>query len=775
MRFPRIVGTASALLAGLLLLAGAPQDLGAEIRFSDLDLGSGERLLFRVRTEIPGQVTYDQRAYDTLVEADLPNRRLTQLTFYPERVMLLKDRTALQIQNRFGVFRTSSGWQGLEVLRQFPSFAAGSPVADGRVVPLRASPDGRFLLHLRPRSVALGSLLLYDLEGEREIPVCESVEQSLEGPAAVWSPDSAFFIYGKEGQLYYYSIGQLREGRVLAEEMRRIGPGRIGNVQWGRGGSLYYVIGDLVYELDSRELFTRALYAGFLRIGSVRGKLPFRFDANFDGFWISPDGSKILLDKGGRNLFVYFLSREDFLSTGDSLSLPYLYLPRNTRVRKVVWEVDTITLLAESLSGGRSTTAVYRLSTSAGPEPPAFRRMEETGVKDLALSPEGERIALLLEDRVSLRDAALWEEVASIPHPQLLHLLWISEEELLLAGAWWTEVRNLSSGDSKLVALSQPGEFGWEKQGGERILAKVQEQTYACASAAEGWSPGPPFEVRERSLGSEAFRVYLENVPQGGYRNMVMVRNLRAPGTFALFTRQEGALEEYPQADEPVDFTNFSHGSRIRQREVALVFDVVESIEGLPAALGALAEYGLRCTFFVNGEAIRRYPDAVREIAESGHEVGSLFYASFDMTDARFQVDAEFIRQGLARNEDDYHAATGRELSLLWHAPYYLVNSSILGASRQMSYTYVSRDVDPLDWVAKHSLLAATGLYLPSAELVERIVRQKKPGSIIPIQVGVPEGGREDYLFHDLGLLIDALLRLGYRIVPVSTLIKHAR
>ncbi len=781
-----------ALLAGLLPFGGPP-GLGAEIRFSDLDLGKGDRLLFRAQADIPGQGTYD-----TLFEADLPGRRAAQLTVYPERATLLQDRTVLQIQNRFGVFRTAAGWQGLQAIRQFPSFADGTPVSDGRIVPIHTSPDGRFLLFLRARSAAYGSLLLYDLEGEREVPVAEAVEYSLDGPAAAWSPDAAFFIYARAGQLYYYSIGQLREGRVLAEEMRRIGPGRIGNVQWGRSDTLFYLTGDLVYELDSRELFTRALYAGFLKIGSVRGKLPFPFDPSFDRFWVSPDGSKVLLDKGGRNLFLYILTREDFLSTGDSLSLPYLYLPRNTRVRQVVWEVDTITLLADSLTSGRHGTAVYRLGVSppAAPAdpaaaaalaaPPVFRRMEETGVSDMVLSPDGERIALLMDDRVSLRDATLWKEVATFPHPRPLHLLWVSEDELILAGAWWTELRNLRTGEVRLISLSQPGEFGWER-GGDRVLAKVQDRVYARGVLAEGeharssageaadWTPIARLEVRARSLASDAYRVYLESLANGSYRNMVMVRSLRTPGTTALLAREQTAYEPFPAADEPADPAGFSHGSRIRQREAALTFDVVENIEGLPTVLDTLARYGLRCTFFVNGEAVRRYPDAVREIAESGHEVGSLFYAWFDMTDARFQVDDEFIRRGLARNEDDFHAATGRELSLLWHAPYYFVNSGILAASRQMNYTYVGRDVDPLDWVARHSPLAASGLYQRSADLVERVIRQKKPGSIIPVQVGMPEGGRDDYLFHDLDLLIDTLLRLGYRIVPVSTLIEHAR
>ena len=709
-------------------------------------------------------------AYDSLFEADLPGRKAAQLTVYPEQAILLKDRTVLQIQNRFGVFRSAAGWQGLEPIRQFPSFAAGAPVSDSRVVPILASPDGRFLLFLRARTAATGSLLLYDLEQEREVVVCDSIELSLDGPAAAWSPDAAFLVYARAGQLYYYSIGQLQEGRVLAEEMRRIGPGRLGNVQWGRGGSLYYLTGDLVYELDSRELFTRALYTGFLKIGSVRGKLPFPFDPSFDRFWIAPDGSKVLLDKGGRNLFLYILSREDFLSTGDSLSLPYLYLPRNTRVRKLVWEIDTITLLADSLAAGRQATSIYRLTVAPG-------TVHARGGGRPALLPQdgGERGARPgpLPGRGADRAAD-----GRPGEPAGRHALEGAGRDPPPAAAAPAVGLGRGAGPGRRLVDRAPRPARRDLAP-DRPLPTGRVRLGAGRGAGAGEGPGPGlrpgrgggtawaaaarFEAKERSLVSDSFRVYLEVLPQGTYRNMVMVRGLRSPGTSALLAREEGGYEPFPSADEPVDFSNFSHGSRIRQREVALVFDVVENIEGLPVVLEALARYGLRCTFFVNGEAVRRYPDAVREIAESGHEVGSLFYAWFDMTDSRFQVDDEFIRRGLARNEDDYHAATGRELSLLWHAPWYFASSGILAASRQMNYTYVGRDVDPLDWVARQSPLAASGLYLRSADLVERLIRQKKPGSVIPIQVGRPEGGREDYLFHDLELLIDALVRGGYR------------
>jgi hypothetical protein len=59
--------------------------------------------------------------------------------------------------------------------------------------------------------------------------------------------------------------------------------------------------------------------------------------------------------------------------------------------------------------------------------------------------------------------------------------------------------------------------------------------------------------------------------------------------------------------------------------------------------------------------------------------------------------------------------------------------------------------------------------------MIDRIMEEKQPGSIIPIRLGLLPGGRTDYLYTRIGVLLDALIREGYAIVPVSTLIEHAR
>jgi hypothetical protein len=77
--------------------------------------------------------------------------------------------------------------------------------------------------------------------------------------------------------------------------------------------------------------------------------------------------------------------------------------------------------------------------------------------------------------------------------------------------------------------------------------------------------------------------------------------------------------------------------------------------------------------------------------------------------------------------------------------------------------------------VAKSDSNAARGIYFRAADLVERILAEKKPGSIIPVQIGAAGLARDDYLFQKLDLVVSELSRQGYDIVPVSVLVEHAR
>jgi peptidoglycan/xylan/chitin deacetylase (PgdA/CDA1 family) len=62
---------------------------------------------------------------------------------------------------------------------------------------------------------------------------------------------------------------------------------------------------------------------------------------------------------------------------------------------------------------------------------------------------------------------------------------------------------------------------------------------------------------------------------------------------------------------------------------------------GVPRILALLARHGIRATFFVPGYSAQRYPDAVRAIAEAGHEIAhhSYFHENTAGMDAKTEGD----------------------------------------------------------------------------------------------------------------------------------------
>jgi peptidoglycan/xylan/chitin deacetylase (PgdA/CDA1 family) len=752
----------------LILFCLSVFHLFGDVTFGGLHLSESDQLLFYA--DATGPYYGD---YRTMFQADLNGHNMKQMTFFPERIALLEDGAKLQIENRFGIFRTDDNFQNILSVNEFPAFENGDEIENGKISNVEASPDGLYLLYYRPVSFSYADLVLFSVNEQKEVVISTGNEFSLDNRVGRWSPDSEYFIYSNKGVLYYFSIDQFENTRIIAEEFRSIGDGGIASVKWSSRNDLYYIQQDRVYKINSAEFFTQSIYSGLFGIGTMIGKVPFNFDRNFDSFDISPDGQKILLNRGGRNLFLYFLKTGDYRSTGDIKSLPYLFLPRNTNIKKVIWSGnDLITILAGSVLNGGFESSIFRIDLVSQNKSLTFSQMDESDVEDIVLTENETNIGLMRKDSVEIKNYNSWASINKFEHRRPYHILWKNNEEILISGAYYTELLNTTSGESRKITLSQPGDYAYSQDG--YIYTSSLGNTYRFDENETWTGIEENIQFEPPSVSSLNKRVYLEQSSTGSYENMVMVRNIKGYGTKSLFAFPKKLYEPFPDEEDSWDLQNFNHGSRIRRREVSLVFNAVDSVEGLTEILNILSEYNIRGSFFINGEFMRRNPEAVKELSLSGHEIGSMFYIYFNMTDAKFKIDEEFVKRGLARNEDDYFLLTGKELSLLWHSPYYFVNSEIIRASAAMDYSYIGRDVDPLDWVPL-SDCAGDSLYISSVEIIEKIMSDKKQGSIIPIRIGQTVRGRDDYLFQNLDLLINGLLSQGYDIVPVTTLMEHVQ
>ncbi len=228
-----------------------------------------------------------------------------------------------------------------------------------------------------------------------------------------------------------------------------------------------------------------------------------------------------------------------------------------------------------------------------------------------------------------------------------------------------------------------------------------------------------------------------------------MFRNVKGVGTSSLIVNGAVAFETVPSAgrDEAAS-PIFSNGRRYGRRELAIVFDLIDDAEGLPGVLESLRRFGIRATFFLNGEI---HPPTSRG-REGDRRFGTRSRVPLLRPDRSHRCPLphrrDFIKRGLARNEDEYFNATGGELSLLWHAPYYSASRELAAAAAEVGYTTIGRDIDPLDWITRADARRSPGAYKSASRIVDEIFAAKAPGSIIPIRLGIPPSGRDDYLYN---------------------------
>lgn len=525
------------LLPALVALSAA-----AEVTFGGLDLNENNELAFSATVTAP-----EYGEYTSLFKADLIQGSMEQLSYYPEELVYLRESNQIQIQNRFGVFRSGDALSDFAPLEEFSSFVRGDEVATGKLPPIASSPDGSYLVYMEATSPAYGELVLYDVGDQSRRVISRNVGFDVDSPPVRWSPDSEFLVYEKDRRIFYYPLDN-GDGRNLGEDQRLIGEGSIWNVRWGPDSNLYYIRGSIVYRILSVEFFTRSLYRDLLQVGTVVGKLPYNFDPNFDAFWISPDGRKILLSKEGRNITLYYLRNNDFLSTGETISLPYLFLPRNTRILRVLWSTtDVITVLAGSIRKGEQFRALYRLDARDPEEGTRFRRVSEETVRDVVMSPDRRSAAVLTEDRVVLYDYESWNRRRSFPFATPLHAVWSRTGNLIVAGRDLIEVIQLSGGTAarRVLAFSRVDDYAMLENG--NVVARVGD-TIRTNRGGE-WSGGGTFPEEPRAVASEAYRVYLQDLPTGSYRNIVMVRSIEDLGTNELFSQPTRRYEPFPSRD----------------------------------------------------------------------------------------------------------------------------------------------------------------------------------------------------------------------------------
>ena len=727
------------------------------VNFQDINLSGDDRLIFRADFDNQHAVFVSQ----------LNDMSIRQLTAYPEKIYLVDNGKTIIALSRFGAMNIPAAGGIPAPLNGYPSFANGSIPLGGRLQDISPSADGRWALYAEPVSPSYGNLILIDIHSGIKRTVSEKIELPASDFPVKWSPDSRFFVYSKAGRLYYFPLLN-NLSSLVDERFRMIGPGGINSVLWGQQGDFYYITENTLYRVINPELFTRTMYGDFLSIGNTAAVLPVNFDPGFDRFWISPDSASILINKNGRGFFIFTLGETN---SGAASVLPHVILSYGTGNFNVFWaKTGSLTILCSVKNEIKAWRFEKKDNSIIAAELENTPSMTSGTASGIALSPDETKAVFWGERGIELWDYAEWKLIQRLSDTAVLSCAWGSNRQIITGNSRYIEEINisLSSYPRRRICLSGADEIGFENtSGASRILARMGTQWFAT-DGRSAWTAVSNIQLRPISFSSERFRVFLEVQNNDNFLNTPMIRNLHSSATVSLTAkhRASGAFTQPAQtAGEP--------RLRLPVRQIALCFDLYDDDTGLLQTLAALSRFNKKATFFLNGEFIRRNPQAVKMIVENGHETASLFYAPIDLSDARYRITQSFITQGLARNEDEFNRVTGKELSVIWHPPFYRSSDLINSAARAAGYFTAVRTVDPGDWLSKEDSLRLNMRQIPPSEMIEQIILKSHNGAVIPVRLGLISGGRDEYLFQRIEVLLDALIRSGCEVVPVSAVISR--
>ena len=92
-----------------------------------------------------------------------------------------------------------------------------------------------------------------------------------------WSKDSNYFIYQKNNNIYYFSVSDFREKKLLSEDYRWIAKTKLENAFWTYEITWFgwRIISFMKVILAN---FYRGVYKSYLRMGDIVGKIPFNIE-----------------------------------------------------------------------------------------------------------------------------------------------------------------------------------------------------------------------------------------------------------------------------------------------------------------------------------------------------------------------------------------------------------------------------------------------------------------------------------------------------------------
>lgn len=186
-----------------------------------------------------------------------------------------------------------------------------------------------------------------------------------------------------------------------------------------------------------------------------------------------------------------------------------------------------------------------------------------------------------------------------------------------------------------------------------------------------------------------------------------------------------------------------------QENKISLTMNCAWNADDIDSILETLNKCNVKITFFMVGDWVDKYPDAVKKIYDSGHEIANHSNTHPHVNNLTYEKNVEEILECSKKIE----AITGQKTTL-YRGPYGEYNNTILQAARENNHQVIQWSLDTLDYNG-----------LDYEQMWDRLNTKIIKGSIILMHNGT------EHTADSLERIINNIKEKDYEIVKVSDLI----
>ena len=188
---------------------------------------------------------------------------------------------------------------------------------------------------------------------------------------------------------------------------------------------------------------------------------------------------------------------------------------------------------------------------------------------------------------------------------------------------------------------------------------------------------------------------------------------------------------------------------KTEENKIAFTMNCAWNAEDIDIILETLKNNDVHITFFMVGNWVDKYPEAVKKIHDAGHEIGSHSNTHPHVNNLSAEKNLEEIKLSVSKIEK----ITGQKTNL-YRTPYGEYNDIVIHTAQENKYYTIQWNLDTLDYEG-----------LTGEEMWNRIKNKLEKGSIILSHNGTK------HTADSLDMLIKNIKAQGFEFTTVSDLI----